>query len=81
MVFGKSVSFASIYFVTINDNHFFKENLGQLNTPPNHDINTVPAWLAGYSGKNVTICIIDDGLDHRHPDLVDSYVSIQSILF
>jgi len=31
--------------------------------------------LAGYSGKNVVICIVDDGLDHFHPELSDRYVS------
>ncbi len=35
----------------------------------------VPAWRAGYSGKNVLISIIDDGLDHLHPELKDHYVS------
>ncbi|CAF3465528.1 unnamed protein product [Rotaria sp. Silwood1] len=49
------------------------ENEGQLNTPANHDINVIPAWLAGYSGKGVTISIIDDGLDHKHPELNDRY--------
>ncbi|CAF2019698.1 unnamed protein product [Rotaria magnacalcarata] len=52
---------------------WYLENEGQLNTPPNHDINMAPAWLAGYSGKNVTICIVDDGLDHPHPELADRY--------
>ncbi len=33
------------------------------------------AWLAGYSGKDVLICIVDDGLDHPHPELRDHYVS------
>ena len=36
----------------------------------------IPAWLAGYSGKGITISIIDDGLDHQHPELIDRYVSI-----
>ena len=53
----------------------FQENEGQLNTPANHDMNVVPAWLAGYSGKGVTISVIDDGLDHEHPELKDRYVS------
>jgi len=55
----------------------FKENEGQLNTPAKHDINVIPAWLAGYSGKDVIISIIDDGLDHKHPELTDRYVSIR----
>ncbi|CAF0789709.1 unnamed protein product [Adineta steineri] len=52
---------------------WYLENEGQLNTPADHDMNVIPAWLAGYSGKNVTICIIDDGLDHIHEELRDRY--------
>lgn len=37
-------------------------------------MNVIPAWLAGYSGKGVLITIIDDGLDHKHPELSDRYV-------
>ncbi|KAL7673549.1 hypothetical protein ACOME3_008404 [Neoechinorhynchus agilis] len=36
-------------------------------------MNIQKAWSRGLSGKNVTICIIDDGLDHRHPDLRERY--------
>lgn len=46
-----------------------------MNTPAKHDVNVIPAWLAGYSGKGVTISIIDDGLDHEHPELAERYVS------
>ena len=52
-----------------------QENEGQLNTPAKHDINVIPAWLAGYSGRGVTIMIVDDGLDHEHPELAERYVS------
>jgi len=38
-------------------------------------MNVVPAWLSGYTGQGVTICIVDDGIDHPHPDLSDRYVS------
>ncbi len=66
--------------MTFDDTYYKKqwylENEGQLNTPANHDINVIPAWLAGYSGKDVLISIIDDGLDHKHPELIDRYVSI-----
>jgi len=27
------------------------------------------AWALGYTGKNQTACIIDTGIDYRHPDL------------
>lgn len=52
-----------------------------MKTPANHDINVIPAWLAGYSGKDVIISIIDDGLDHKHPELTDKYVSLISQTF
>ena len=39
-------------------------------------MNVIPAWQAGFSGQGVLISIIDDGLDHQHPELIDRYVSI-----
>ena len=30
----------------------------------------------GYTGKGVTVAIMDDGLDYLHPDLRDNYVSM-----
>jgi len=35
----------------------------------------VEAWLEGYSGKNVTVSVLDDGLEYTHPDLSLNYVS------
>ncbi len=51
-------------------------NEGQLKIPAKHDLNVMSAWLNGYSGKNVSIVIIDDGLDHEHPDFEGKYVSL-----
>ncbi|CBY09403.1 unnamed protein product [Oikopleura dioica] len=31
------------------------------------------AWAAGYTGKNVTVSILDDGVEYSHPDLRDNY--------
>jgi subtilisin family serine protease len=62
-----------------NDEEYSKEwylvNIGQLNTPKDHDLNVKEAWLKGFTGKNITIVIIDDGLDWQHPDFVGKYVS------
>ncbi|CAF3726887.1 unnamed protein product [Rotaria socialis] len=66
-------SFKMSFDDTYYRKQWYLENEGQLNTPANHDINVIPAWLAGYSGKGVTISIIDDGLDHKHPELIDRY--------
>ena len=62
-----------------NDKEYAKEwyliNNGQLNTPKDHDLNVKEAWIKGFTGKNVTIVIIDDGLDHEHPDFAGKYVN------
>ena len=62
-----------------NDKEYGKEwyliNNGQLNTPKDHDLNVKEAWNKGFTGKNITIVIIDDGLDHEHPDFAGKYVS------
>ena len=38
-----------------------------------HDINVVPVWDAGYTGKGVVVTIVDDGMEHDHPDLQANY--------
>ncbi|KAL7672752.1 hypothetical protein ACOME3_007633 [Neoechinorhynchus agilis] len=39
-----------------------------------NDMNIVAAWKMGYTGKGVSICILDDGLEHSHPELKTRYV-------
>lgn len=36
---------------------------------PGNDVNIEPVWDEGITGKGVTICIIDDGVDFNHPQL------------
>lgn len=38
-----------------------------------HDINVVKAWELGYTGRGVVVTIVDDGMEHDHPDLKDNY--------
>ncbi|KAJ3127864.1 pheromone processing endoprotease [Nowakowskiella sp. JEL0407] len=38
-----------------------------------NDLNVTPLWQQGITGKNVTVCFIDDGLDYEHPDLKDNF--------
>ncbi|TPP58068.1 Furin [Fasciola gigantica] len=40
-----------------------------------HDMKVQEAWKLGYTGKNVVVTIMDDGVDHTHPDLITNYVS------
>lgn len=43
------------------------------------DLNVQEAWQLGYSGKGVVVTIMDDGLDHTHPDLAANYVISSSL--
>jgi kexin len=40
---------------------------------PGNDMNVGPVWMQGITGKNVTVCIIDDGLDGESLDLKPNY--------
>ncbi|CEF65273.1 Proprotein convertase subtilisin/kexin type 4 [Strongyloides ratti] len=42
------------------------------------DMNIREAWLMGYAGRNVSITILDDGIQIDHPDLLDNYDPIAS---
>ncbi|CAH0718280.1 unnamed protein product, partial [Brenthis ino] len=37
------------------------------------DMNVIPAWREGITGRGVVVTILDDGLETDHPDLVVNY--------
>lgn len=45
------------------------------------DINVTGVWAQGITGKNSTVCIIDDGLDMDSDDLKDNYFAAGSYDF
>lgn len=49
------------------------KNVGQNGGKPKLDLNVQAAWDQGYTGKNVTTAIMDDGVDYMHLDLRDNY--------
>lgn len=49
------------------------KNVGQNGGKPKLDLNVEAAWSQGYTGKNVTTAIMDDGVDYMHLDLRDNY--------
>ncbi|PKU30674.1 hypothetical protein llap_19022 [Limosa lapponica baueri] len=65
--------------INMNDPLFTKQwyliNTGQADGTPGLDLNVAEAWELGYTGKGVTIGIMDDGIDYLHPDLASNYVS------
>ncbi|KAI5611591.1 neuroendocrine convertase 2 precursor, partial [Silurus asotus] len=61
----------------LNDPLFTKQwyliNTGQADGTPGLDLNVAEAWKMGYTGKGVTIAIMDDGIDYLHPDIASNY--------
>ena len=50
-------------------------NQGQSTGPAGVDVDVMPVWRQGITGKGVVVSILDDGVDHTHPDLRDNFVS------
>ncbi|EGW11770.1 Neuroendocrine convertase 2 [Cricetulus griseus] len=59
----------------------YQFNTGQADGTPGLDLNVAEAWELGYTGKGVTIGIMDDGIDYLHPDLANNYNSDASYDF
>lgn len=58
--------------------HFFSYlqlNQGQSTGPAGVDLDVMPVWQQGITGRGVVVSILDDGVDHTHPDLRDNFVS------
>lgn len=41
-------------------------NTGQTGGPAGRDINVVPAWMQGFTGKGVVVGVVDDGKLTEH---------------
>ncbi|GIY70851.1 neuroendocrine convertase 2 [Caerostris extrusa] len=50
-----------------------EKNVGQNGGKPKLDLNVEAAWAQGYTGRNITTAIMDDGVDYLHPDLRENY--------
>uniref|UniRef100_A0A8D3CBS1 P/Homo B domain-containing protein n=1 Tax=Scophthalmus maximus TaxID=52904 RepID=A0A8D3CBS1_SCOMX len=42
------------------------------------EMNILSAWQRGYTGKNVVVTILDDGIERNHPDLAQNYDHLAS---
>lgn len=42
---------------------------------PKLDLNVLPVYRAGITGKGVRVTILDDGIEYTHDDLKNNYVS------
>jgi len=52
---------------------WYIRNDGQTTGPAGFDSNIEPVWKRGITGKGVVLSVLDDGMDHTHPELVDNY--------
>lgn len=55
---------------------WYLKNTGQSGGIKGLDLNVNMAWSKGYTGKNITTAIMDDGIDYLHEDIRDNYVRI-----
>ena len=39
----------------------WQQNIGQSSGPTGVDINVLPVWARGYSGKGIVVSVLDDG--------------------
>ncbi|XP_078293059.1 proprotein convertase subtilisin/kexin type 5 isoform X2 [Panthera onca] len=46
--------------------------------PCQSDMNIEGAWKRGYTGKNIVVTILDDGIERTHPDLLQNYDALAS---
>lgn len=53
-------------------------NVGQAGGEEGVDVNVAPVWSQGIFGASAQIAVVDDGLEHEHPDLRENYVAASS---
>ncbi|KAK2119394.1 hypothetical protein P7K49_000780, partial [Saguinus oedipus] len=52
---------------------FFFQHCSDNTHPCQSDMNIEGAWKRGYTGKNIVVTILDDGIERTHPDLMQNY--------
>lgn len=69
-----------------NDPYFSSQwHLKNTNQLPGHvagtDLRVEPVWTAGNVAASVTVAVVDDGLEHTHPDIQPNYSAANSFDF
>ncbi|XP_010777410.1 proprotein convertase subtilisin/kexin type 5b isoform X2 [Notothenia coriiceps] len=62
-IFYNDAKWSSMWYIHCNDNVHNCQS----------DMNIMGAWKRGYTGKNVVVTILDDGIERNHPDLFQNY--------
>ncbi|XP_060079675.1 PC3-like endoprotease variant B [Ylistrum balloti] len=65
------------YNMEFNDKYYsdswFISNEGQTGGKCGIDLRVNKAWRGEFTGQGIRVVVLDDGLDHKHPDLRDNY--------
>ncbi|XP_030622390.1 proprotein convertase subtilisin/kexin type 5b [Chanos chanos] len=62
-IYFNDAKWTSMWYIHCNDNIHNCQS----------DMNVVGAWKRGYTGKDVVVTILDDGIERNHPDLIQNY--------
>lgn len=65
--------------LTFNDpqypDQWYLHSSGSYCSLPGLDLNVLGVWAMGYTGKDVVVSILDDGLEWNHTDIIQNYDS------
>ncbi|XP_044765837.1 furin-like protease 1 [Coccinella septempunctata] len=59
--------------LTLQDSDPKWPSMWYLNRGNGLDMNVIPVWQEGVTGKGAVVTILDDGLEKNHPDLLQNY--------
>ncbi|XP_073723703.1 proprotein convertase subtilisin/kexin type 5b isoform X1 [Misgurnus anguillicaudatus] len=62
-IYFNDAKWSSMWYIHCNDNIHNCQS----------DMNVMGAWKRGYTGKDVVVTILDDGIERNHPDLIQNY--------
>ncbi|KAG8011985.1 Proprotein convertase subtilisin/kexin type 5 [Nibea albiflora] len=62
-IFYNDAKWSSMWYIHCNDDVHNCQS----------DMNIMGAWKRGYTGKDVVVTILDDGIERSHPDLFQNY--------
>ncbi|XP_068428721.1 proprotein convertase subtilisin/kexin type 6 [Clinocottus analis] len=67
-----------IYFNDPKWSNMWYIHCNDKNSRCHSEMNVLAAWQRGYTGKNVVVTILDDGIERSHPDLAQNYDHLAS---
>ncbi|PAA80127.1 hypothetical protein BOX15_Mlig004879g1 [Macrostomum lignano] len=63
---------------SFNDPHYPQQWYLKSGATGGHDLSVAAVWSQGLTGRGSVVSILDDGIEHTHPDLKDNYDPLAS---